>query len=307
MKWIKTYEDYKTRYQDVSYNPFYYYSDGSDGYTPGQKIPREKFLETFNKYNNLFKYLGICMNIKDGFIENGSEIPLSIDIVLNFLHVKLQGESDQTRTLFYNALYYISPENDKVITSVLPMVNIARDTNKLSELTIKFNFEHKYTNDINMVKSQRKGRDIRSLVFSVNRALTTEDNFMDIIMPQLFNYILLHMSDKVLMCYSVMGNKKVEIELPFIKKTIVRCLSNWKNLTIDNISKIAFEEISNSKDSHKIFNYMKSKQDIDNLVSRQLHKNWNKEIPIDWYDMFQKQDKEGLDKSSGMVDMGFAD
>jgi hypothetical protein len=312
MRWLKQYEDFK--YEEVSYNPFYNYSNGKDGYIKGQHYLKPSIKETITNYNNILQHLGIVFKMP-AISSDG----LYIDLIVNLLQVQLPSNGstnpiEYTRTVFYNILQYFyktMEESKTVLGTVRPMVDNLRDLS-----TIRFSFDHKETKDSDIIRTNSRDSNNRtkeSIKFIINRDLTNEKNFMEKMLYELDNYLLEHLTNKIVFIWSSrsgVGDEVEELELNFIKNTILISLKQIRNnvsFNTDNISKIAFEEIRNSKDSHAILNYLKTQQDSDNMVARNVNKNWGTEMPIDWYEQFKKLDKDGVDKSIGMNDMGFSD
>lgn len=287
MRWLKTYEQHNDSLDGSIYPLFFYNSRGDDGYKKGETILKDEVIEKINKFNNIFKYIGICisMPIKEGqspYYRSGENFIFNVNI--NLAYAKPPGQPDTFNTIFYKALeYYVKKIGLSTVSSASLITNV---TKMLVEFKVNFGINsedlapHLHSSSSNTKNNQTK------ITFERRIKKHTYDNFIQIISGCLYSYLSNNKTEHVHINIGGPGNTFTTIEKYFFVKTIIKCLSEWNTLTKERIAEIFFEQIGNYSDSHAILELMKD---------------------TEWYPIFQRIDNSGLNTSSNITDMGFSD
>lgn len=276
MRWIKTYENYN----DSSFPLFFYTSNGKDGYRTGETILKEEVIEKINKFNEVFKYIGICisMPIREDSSPSypcGQSFKFSINVDLN--SIKPPAQPDIYTTIFNKVFEYY---HNTDISTVKPVFN----TKTLDTYDIIFCLD---CND-STIKDGRFRSNIHSLILKeyIKMNRRTYKHFFVTIIQKIYTYFKENTSHYLSVTLAGSGNKIIEFENEFIMRIVIKCLSEWNDLTKERIGEIFFNQVRNSNDCHSIFEAMKD---------------------TEWYSIFQRLGGYDLETSSGITDMGFTD
>ncbi len=232
---------------------------------------KESIINYIKSFNDVFNIIGVWL--KEGDVPTNTlfNAEIHINLAWNLNPSSEAGNLSNIKSEEPVNIFYHIYEDDSYLMS---------GTDCVEEIKIYFN-DSKNTKNVNTFNSYNvRGKKFQFPIFNEKINKDTEKNFLNIILEKL-NYFMTHnLSANI---YSK-GNQTYIDRYSIIYEIFTKAFK--PDMTTEKLYQIVYDTLSNSPDSHILFNKLKG---------------------TTHYNIFQKIGGKNVDSASDMVDMGFAD